>query len=421
MIARLKKTDIPADETDRTHARRDSDLFFLFFAAGAIAGLAGMHGIVPFGKGFEMCALAQNLAANGNYANPFGVLATGPTAANPPLYPLILATYIKLFHGSSLVFLAAVVGNLIANALSASLLLRVSKSFFNDIRPGIMASLFWMASVELMPAWDVSFTVALLLLFILATHRMTAESGGWGAAVVNGALAGALFLLNPSTILVVLPWVAYLQLSGTANWRRLLGNSVLLVAVLSIVAFGWAFRNRLQLGSFVERTNFGMTIYASNNDCARPSLVANEENNCYQAHHPNTSLAEAQLLQSMGEPAYDRMRTEDTKAWIRSHRAAFLSLSFARLRDFWFPPIQGHPFKTLVIWLATALSVPGIFMMARQRMRLTLCMASVLFFYPLLYYVVVSDVRYRYPVLWLSLLPAGYLLRKLVPIHSETN
>ena len=33
--------------------------------------------------------------------------------------------------------------------------------------------------------------------------------------------------------------------------------------------------------------------------------------------------------------------------------------------------------------------------------------------YPLLYYVVVSDVRYRYPVLWLSLLCAGYLLSEL--------
>jgi len=34
----------------------------------------------------------------------------------------------------------------------------------------------------------------------------------------------------------------------------------------------------------------------------------------------------------------------------------------------------------------------------------------VLFIYPLMYYVVVSDVRYRLPVLWLSLLPAGYFL-----------
>ena len=33
--------------------------------------------------------------------------------------------------------------------------------------------------------------------------------------------------------------------------------------------------------------------------------------------------------------------------------------------------------------------------------------------YPLLYYIVVSDVRYRYPLLWLSLLCAGYLLSDL--------
>ena len=30
-----------------------------------------------------------------------------------------------------------------------------------------------------------------------------------------------------------------------------------------------------------------------------------------------------------------------------------------------------------------------------------------------MYYVVVSDMRYRYPILWLSLLPAGYFLREI--------
>jgi hypothetical protein len=33
--------------------------------------------------------------------------------------------------------------------------------------------------------------------------------------------------------------------------------------------------------------------------------------------------------------------------------------------------------------------------------------------YPLMYYIVVSDLRYRTPVLWLSLLPAGYFLSML--------
>jgi hypothetical protein len=34
--------------------------------------------------------------------------------------------------------------------------------------------------------------------------------------------------------------------------------------------------------------------------------------------------------------------------------------------------------------------------------------------YPLMYYIVVSDVRYRYPILFLSLLSAGYFIRQVV-------
>ena len=38
-----------------------------------------------------------------------------------------------------------------------------------------------------------------------------------------------------------------------------------------------------------------------------------------------------------------------------------------------------------------------------------------------MYYVVVSDVRYRYPVLWLSLLGAGYLLSDLTGFVTSVS
>jgi hypothetical protein len=45
-----------------------------------------------------------------------------------------------------------------------------------------------------------------------------------------------------------------------------------------------------------------------------------------------------------------------------------------------------------------------------RRERATLFVLFVLLIYPLMYYIVVSDLRYRAPVLWLSLLPAGYFV-----------
>lgn len=64
------------------------------------------------------------------------------------------------------------------------------------------------------------------------------------------------------------------------------------------------------------------------------------------------------------------------------------------------------------MWLITALSLPGLILMAKRREAVTIYILAVSAIYPLMYYVVVSDMRYRYPVLWLSLLPTGYLLRE---------
>ncbi|HEX7729112.1 MAG TPA: hypothetical protein VF392_08755 [Terracidiphilus sp.] len=404
----------PSNEFDRRQERSGSSLTFWLFLLGAVAGLVSAHGVIPFGKGFEMCELAKNLAEHGSYANPFGVLPTGPTAANPPLYPVILALYIKVLRNQSLVFLAAVVGNLIANACTAALLPRVSQVFFRDARPGITASILWVASVQLMPAWDVSFTVVLLLLFILVTAGMGGGQPSWKAALRGGMIGGALFLLNPSTTLIVVPWLAYLQIASS-NRRRLFGGIALLLVIVSLFALGWAVRNRLALGSFVVRTNLGSALYTSNNDCARPSLVESAQSGCYQTYNPNSSLNEAQLLRAMGEPAYDRMRTEDTKAWIRSHPSAFLQLTLARVREFWFPLLEQHPFNSVVLWTGTVLSIPGMILAMRRHARPTLYLLTIFALYPLMYYAVVSDVRYRYPVLWASMLLAGFALRQLVP------
>ncbi len=358
-----------------------------------------------------MVALANNLAHNGAYANPFRVLETGPTAANPPLYPLLLSFIVRIFKAPSLILLAATICNVIANALTAAWLPRISGVVYKDFRPGIVASVLWLLSVQLMPSWDTGYTVAALLLFCLLSFSGIEEKNSVLYGSIAGLIAGALFLFNPSTVLIFLPWLAWIGFERRTSLRKTVQFCAVLLFVVLLSGSAWAFRNHQQLGKFVVRTNLGMTLYASNNDCASSSLVSEELNNCYQTHHPNTSLSEAELLLKLGEPAYDQKRIQDTEAWVRKHLVPFMSLTMARAGDFWFPPLGEHPFRSVVIWLATLLSVPGLLLMTFHRVRVTLFFFFVLFIYPLMYYVVVSDVRYRLPVLWLSLLPTGYLVR----------
>lgn len=379
-----------------------------------------------------MWRLADHLATEGRFADPFGALATGPTAANPPLCPLLLAGLIKLLRIPWVVFNVTIFASIVANAIVAVQLPRMSEVFYESRVPGIIASVMWLAAMENIPGWDTNFTVVGLLAFCILSARSADRGNRWAhSAVFNGMIAGLLFLSNPSSLLILLPWLGFLLLRAQEQRQRALRYCSTAVAVLSLFVLGWGGRNYVELGSFVVRTNLGMTLYASNNDCAQSSMIRDLMNGCYQAHHPNTSKAEAEYLLRIGEVQYDKNRIVDATDWMRTHPARFADLTLRRILDFWFPPAElippGYEFSNqtgeyrkrwmlqqhlldYAIWISTALSLFGLVLMALRRRAIVVFVMTVFALYPPMYYLVVSDVRYRYPILWLSLLPAGYFV-----------
>lgn len=393
------------------------DISFLLFIAGGIAGLVQLLHPLAFGAGYEMVAIARNVAEHGAFANPFYIANTGPTAVEPPLYPLFLAALMGLLKRQFLVVFAVAIANICANSLVAAWLPRISLLFYDDIMPGVVGGVLWLCAAQLLPSWDASFTVAGLLLFCLlsaSSIRRTDNAAVFGGAI--GLLAGLLFLLNNSSILVSLPWIVYLLVRRAVPLKRVIAYFCPLLAIFCVIVSVWVLRNRRELGSPVLRTNLGMTLYVSNNDCAEASLIDDERRRCYQTHHPNVSASEASLLQSLGEVRYDRQRTADARSWILAHPIRFLQLTLTRFGQFWFPSADQHPFSAYAIWLITALSIPGLILMVRRREPTIPFMLAVLALYPLMYYVVVSDVRYRYPVLWISILSAGYCVHLLADL-----
>jgi len=149
----------------RTH---QADVSVLLFLA---AGMIGVFILVvcPAEQGDEMMRLAKNIAELGTFANPFSVLATGPTAVTPPLYPFMLAGFMKLLRVSSWPVAAAVLVSILVNAITASLLPRISVVFYGDAVPGVIASILWLAVMPVMPGWDTSYTVMGLIFFCILT------------------------------------------------------------------------------------------------------------------------------------------------------------------------------------------------------------------------------------------------------------
>lgn len=373
----------------------------ILFVCGLLAGVYEFR-VHPedfgFGRGYEMASIARSLVATGTFGNPFEPFITGPTASNPPLYPLLLAGLLKAFGPVGTVWAAALL-NIFLNAAIAAALPRLSQVVFQRDLPGVLAGAFWVFSMRLTPQWDTTMTIAGIIAFCLISARS-------GSALPAGIVGGAVSLLNPAGALIFGPWILYLRRS----WRYV-------AAVVGIVAacnVPWVIRNYRAFGSPVLRTNFGYTIQSSNNDCARSSLYANSLVGCYQRTHPAGDAGAARLMSELGEVRFDRLRASEAFEWIRTHPDRFRSLTLARFVEFWFPDPNIAPRAAYWIWVVTALSIPGIIWMARRREPVTLYFLAVWLLYPLMFYIVVTCDRYRYPMLWTSLLPAGYFVSRLL-------
>ena len=200
-----------------------------------------------------------------------------------------------------------------------------------------------------------------------------------------------------------------LLLAGWRNRRRAPVLAMCLGAMLLTVA-PWSIRNRLLVHTLSVKDNFGTALYVSNNDCARPSLIGSLD--CHGIYHPFGSMAESRAVRDMGEAAYDRSRLAMALDWIGHHRPAFARLTLWRVVQFWCPSTEYGSYA-VACWIVTLAGAWGLLLLRRRNpFFFRLCLA-VFAGYPLFYYVVISDVRYRYPILWLSLLAYGYALEAI--------
>jgi hypothetical protein len=176
----------------------------------------------------------------------------------------------------------------------------------------------------------------------------------------------------------------------------------------------WTWRNYRQFHRlFFVRDNFGLELHVANNDLAEPSFALDSAKGFLRIVHPGASDAESRECQALGEAEYYRRRGAMALDWIRHHRARFLALTAARVRMFWFPDAEDSPWYARSIAFVTISAILGMLCLGWRRDPIAVFFAAALFTYPLVYYVVLSDPRYRTPILWIPLLAGGYFLADL--------
>jgi hypothetical protein len=143
------------------------------------------------------------------------------------------------------------------------------------------------------------------------------------------------------------------------------------------------------------RDNFGNEFRAGNNPQAEGWKVGN-----YDA-------GRSRLLLSESEAAINRQQADAAKAWIAQHPKRFLVLCFRRSIFFWagLPrtwaglPVTGMKQVRNRFFLASSLlSIGGMLLAFKRRVHGVFLFATLLLFYPLIYYITVPEPRYRHAI-----------------------
>ena len=195
-------------------------------------------------------------------------------------------------------------------------------------------------------------------------------------------------------------WLYWNQQSKGSTGSRALAGLCCAAIVLP-----WTIRNYVAVGTLSPvRDNLGLELAVSNNDAARPLMT---ENYFSRFRHPYFDRREAATMRSMGEAAYYRMRGAEAIEWIERNEGRFARLTVQRIFWFWFTPTNALV-KTIFFSGVVVMAAIGLSFLWRRKPRAARLLAVLWIVYPLPFYVVQVDPRYRYPIDWLLWLLAGY-------------
>jgi hypothetical protein len=373
----------------------------------------------------ESFRLARSIAEKGQFANPFVALDSGPSAHMGPTFPAIVALLIRLFGDGTTGMYAIKSTATILLAVQLALFPLFSKALGMGEFNGIVGACVWIAAKVGIAAagshqpvpmfgWE-SFYTSILLAIATCSFRLYLDSSVSGSsrlAWLIGCVMGIAILTSPAVGII------FIGFFGLLHWRDKLAifqkSNLLFIVLPAVIVAPWIIRNFLVFDRLIlVRDNLGMELSISNNDCAMFGIAQNIDSGCFIKMHPNVNVEEARKVLAYGEPRYNDLKLREALYWIKTHPARFLRLCSLRVAAFWMPPATGGPYslrgsgrrlERIVVYVMTLLSVAGLFILYRRdSLSASLCLIC-LGFFPLIYYIVQYEWRYRYPILWVTFL-----------------
>lgn len=364
-------------------------------------------------RDIEMVYLARSIAGGRGFGNTFGCLS-GLTAHLAPVYPYLLGFIYKVFPAGHHTELAVRIFRIAIVSFMYALLPWLAEKLRLDRRIGILAGFagaaipifFWL---EVRDQWEAPLTALLLVaglgmfagLFGAPGLRRTAATGAvWGLALLNApTLAlpfGALFLA----------WAWQCRQRIVAEWRLIPSLLVPLILVLT----PWTIRNyNVFHRIFFVRQNLGLELDMAFNPLSRAAMEDNLTSGAYR-DHPTRNPEVCAQFGRVGEAAMNLQYKQKALDWIRANPARSAQLVAQRFVAFWRMALLLNETRTRVSELLTLAGLLGMVLCFRRHAFAAQMTGLVLLTYPLIYYVVHFDPRYRYPLEPIVMLLASVLV-----------
>ena len=382
----------------------DRHAFCLIWIVGAAIRVAQILGSRPHpGRDFtELELTARSLILHGTLGNPY-LRETGPSAHVAPLAPLLLGLIYAMFGMDTAGQIAQRIAGALAATAQYALLPAVAEALGLVRAVGIAAGLTgallpYKGYIETVDAsWEQPYVALACVLLFLHTVRYWRRGG---SAALRGILWGLAILLSPAFSLVFLAVLAYERFA----MKR--GKPLLIVFVCAgLVQVPWVVRNAVQLGGVVPgRSNFGLEFNLSNRAGAHPLMEDNIGEGWFSLYHPSHSETEWRAVRAKGEVVYNRELLRAALAEVARDPLRFLRLTAERVWYFWWWP--SHRWRTMLVTLLfTIFGLLGLRRLPAGQARNLLVL--ILLAYPLIYYVIEIDRRYRYPIEWIFTLDAA--------------
>ena len=382
----------------------------LIFALALLTRLAFIFATGLYQHPFrvEVDKIAMSVSSGDGFSNPFRC-ATGATAIYPPVYPAMLAANYKMFGTGKRGELTKDILNSVIVSIAFALLPLVAVQLGFKLRVGLLAAAFG----ALVPLYvyseirggDVGLIAILVELAVILTSRRGA-SQDWMArkGLADGLFWGFGLLVASSLASVLAACGLFCLYRGQLRAARYLA---LLIPGILVMLVPWAIRNQVALGGLVPlRSNLWLELQISNNEMAGIVSTQNQTSGVYKRYHPFSSDAECADMSSLGELKYMASKKVLVLDYVHGHPGRFARQTVERALAFWFPPATRWE-QAILAWIISSLALFGLWESFRKNRMVAQLVGLVWLCFPLVYYLIAIDSRYRYPIYWSLLLMAA--------------